>query len=116
VVLPPLWHIITPPFTIELAVTQLGWTFDSASDGLEAFSLVEWKALSISLVLADIGMPKMTGIQLGKALKTIPSLAKVPLVLMGSPNEESEALASGCDGFLLKPISMEALLQAFTNR
>jgi two-component system chemotaxis response regulator CheY len=97
---------------IELAVTHLGWTFDSAADGLEALSAAERTAASLSLVLADFGMPKMTGIELAKALKALPSLAKVPVLLMGSPHEELEAVAAGCDGFLTKPISMKALLEA----
>jgi CheY-like chemotaxis protein len=57
-------------------------------------------------------MPKMTGIELTKTLKGIPSLVHVPVVLMGMPDWESQAMAAGCDAFLAKPLSISALLDA----
>jgi CheY-like chemotaxis protein len=44
-----------------------------------ALPAVERTAPNVSLVLADIDRPKMTGIELAKALKDIPSLAQVPV-------------------------------------
>jgi CheY-like chemotaxis protein len=95
---------------IELAMIQLGWTFDSAADGLEGLSAVKRTAHNLACVLADIEMPKMTGIELTKALKSNPSLAHVPVVLMGTPDWEPQAMAAGCDAFLAKPFSVSALL------
>jgi two-component system chemotaxis response regulator CheY len=97
---------------IELTLSRLGWTFDSVADGLEALSAVERSAHNLAIVLADIEMPTMTGIELAKVLKGTPSLAHVPVVLMGAPDRESQATAAGCDAFLAKPFSISALLDA----
>jgi CheY-like chemotaxis protein len=97
---------------IELAITRLGWTFDSAADGVEALSTVERTAHHLALILVSMDLPKMTGIEVAKALKAIPSLAQVPVVLLGRPDQESEARAAGCDGFLAKPFRISALLDA----
>lgn len=96
--------------TIELALIGLGWTFDSTADGMAALSAVERAAQNLGLVIADIRMPKMTGIELVKAVKAIPSVALVPVVLMGSLQQESEARAAGCDAFLAKPFSIPELM------
>ena len=96
---------------IEMAITSIGWTVDSAADGVEALLAVERAAGNLALVLANISMPKMTGIELAKAMREIPSLSRVPVVLMGPPEQRPEALAAGCSGFLAKPISMEALVE-----
>jgi CheY-like chemotaxis protein len=97
---------------IELAIAQLGWSFDSAANGEEALSAVERTADNLALILSDVQMPQMTGIELAKAMKSIPTLAGIPVVLMGWPDEEPEARAAGCDGFLSKPVSMSDLLNS----
>lgn len=97
---------------IELAIAQLGWTFDSVSTGVEALSAVERTAHNLALVLSDVHLPDMTGIELIRELKCTPTLAHVPVVLLGWPDEEPEARASGCDGFLSKPVSMSDLLNS----
>ena len=100
---------------IELAVSQLDWTFDSAVDGLEALVAVEGTAHNLCLLLADIDMPRMTGIELAKILKSIPSLARVPVVLMGWPHQESEAREAKCDAFIAKPFSIDILLDCLES-
>jgi hypothetical protein len=45
-------------------------------------------------------------------MKGVPTLAGVPVVLMGWPDEEPGARAAGCDGFLSKPVSMSDLLNS----
>jgi two-component system, chemotaxis family, chemotaxis protein CheY len=97
---------------IELAAARLAWSFESAADGLEALSAVERTVPNLDLVLADINMPKMNGIELARTIKDTPSLAGVPVVLMSSPDRESEAWRAGCNGFLAKPFSILALLDA----
>ena len=100
---------------IELAVFQLDWTFDSAVDGLEALVAVEEKAHNLCLLLADIDMPRMTGIELAKTLKSTPSLARVPVVLMGWPDQESKAREANCDAFIAKPFSTDTLLDCLES-
>lgn len=95
---------------IELVLMKVGWTFDSAADGAAALSAARCRAHELDLVLSDIRMPKMSGIDLVKSMKGIPSLSCVPVVLMGTPEQESEARAVRCSAFLAKPFSPTTLL------
>ena len=96
---------------IVLAIAQLGWTFESAADGIEALSAIERSVDKLALVLSDVRMPRMNGIELIRALKSTPTLAQVPVVLIGWPAQESEARVAACDGFLSKPVSIADLLK-----
>ena len=65
------------------------------------------------LVLADIMMPKLDGIELVRALRAEPALAGVPVVLLSArAGEEAkiEGLDTGADDYLVKPFSSRELL------
>jgi CheY-like chemotaxis protein len=101
---------------IELAIAQLEWTFEPAVNGVEALDAAEWAGHSLCLLLADIDLPKITGIELAKALKAIPWLAAVPVVLMGWPDQESKARQPYCDAFVAKPFSTDTLLNCLDSK
>lgn len=96
---------------IELAMARLGWTFESVADGVEALSAIERSVDKLGLVLSDVRMPQMNGIELIRVLKSTPTLAHVPVVLIGWPDQEPEARVAACDGFLSKPVSIADLLK-----
>lgn len=95
---------------IELAIARVGWTFESAANGVEAFSAIERSVDKLALVMSDVQMPGMNGIELIRELKSTPTLAHVPVVLIGWPDQEPEARVAACDGFLSKPVSIADLL------
>ena len=77
----------------------------TASDGKEA--LEKLKAGDFDLVISDVEMPEMNGIDLAREMRSISS---IPLILMSGniyTKEESIALA---DYFLPKPFSLSDLL------
>ena len=89
-------------------VGQLGWTSDLASDGVEAWEKVQ--QVVPSLVVSDISMPGMNGLDLLSAIKNHPSLAHIPVVLISSEDNEAAARAAGCAAFLTKPFSAQTIL------
>ncbi len=62
------------------------------------------------LVVADISMPGMNGLDLLSAIKNHPSLAHIPVVLISSEDNEAAARAAGCAAFLTKPFSGQTIL------
>jgi hypothetical protein len=54
----------------------------------------------------------MTRIEVAKQMGSVPTLAGVPVVLIGWPDEEPGARVAGCDGFLSKLVSMSDLLNS----
>lgn len=66
------------------------------------------------IIITDVLMPEMTGIELLHKLKADPRTAKIPTILCTSVSEQEsvkEAMALGIDGYILKPIVARDLLQ-----
>jgi CheY-like chemotaxis protein len=83
----------------------------SACDGEEGVE----KALSEKpdLILMDVEMPRMSGIEACRALRENNTTKKTPIILLTSRSENSAIKAgfdSGCTEYMLKPISEEKLL------
>ena len=92
-------------FIYSIALKNAGYRVLVAADGDEGVCMAQTHAPS--LVLMDIGMPKVDGMDALKALRTdertrhIPTLALTARV---SLHQRSELLAAGFDDVLLKPI------------
>ena len=81
-----------------------------ANDGLEAF--VKAQELKPELILMDVQMPGMDGIEAVRQIKQIlPETIIVMLTVRGDDNMLFEALKNGAQGYLLKEIRSQALLE-----
>ena len=79
-----------------------------ASDGEEAVSLCE--ALQPDLVIMDMQMPRLSGPEAITQIKTAyPNIRILALTTFDDSKTVSQAMESGCDGFLLKVIEPEKL-------
>jgi CheY-like chemotaxis protein len=70
--------------------------------------------LSQTVVVVDMNMPKMNGIETIRELKSEPELAEVPAVMLSTsdnPELKKKALAAGADEFYVKPNTFNALLE-----
>jgi len=91
----------------ELYTTILeraGYTLLIGTDGEEAMGLVE-STPDIKLILLDVMLPKVHGIEVLKRLKSNLSTEKIPVLLLTNLTEESivqEALRLGAVGYLVK--------------
>jgi len=90
-----------------------GYTVTVQSSPLEALSLFEKKPGEFDLVITDMTMPKMTGVQLSEKILAI--RADLPIILCTGYHEtltEEAALDKGISKFLEKPIMPRDLYQA----
>ena len=65
-----------------------------------------------ALILMDIGLPGMDGLDFTRELKARPRTAAIPIVALTAHNMplyERAAMAAGCEGFIAKPVSPAAL-------
>jgi chemosensory pili system protein ChpA (sensor histidine kinase/response regulator) len=95
---------------MELFARDLGYAVDSAADGVDALECVGRR--TPSLVLVDLEMPRMNGVELVRALRERPATRTVPVIMItsrSSPKHRRLALEAGVDVFLTKPYTDDAL-------
>jgi signal transduction histidine kinase/CheY-like chemotaxis protein len=90
---------------------ELGFEMREAASGAEALASASLRPPS--LVLSDIVMREMDGLETIRRLRLLPALGDVPIIAMSaSPTggDESRSLAAGANTFLAKPIDLDKLL------
>ncbi|RYG34149.1 MAG: response regulator [Chitinophagaceae bacterium] len=87
-----------------------------ASNGAAAFEMLE--SHSVELILSDLMMPGIDGIEFCRKVKTNISYSHIPLVLLtAKSNSESEiaALESGADAYIIKPFKWKHVTAVIKN-
>lgn len=89
-----------------------------ARDGEEAISLIDrWDAGETppSLILLDIKLPRVNGIEVLRHLKGHPRYRRIPVVMLSSSAEERDlhdAYALGVNSFIVKPVDFDRFVNA----
>jgi two-component system, OmpR family, response regulator AdeR len=94
--------------TIELYLRHEGYRTERAADGVRGVQL--FRAARPDLVLLDLGLPEMDGLEV---LRTIRAASDVPVVILTAREEEVDellGLGMGADDYLVKPVSARKLL------
>ena len=93
---------------LRTALTGSGYEVRTADDGHSGLrSAREWQP---DLVITDISMPNMNGIELCRQLRAESTLPIIVLSVKGEEKTKVEALDAGADDYVTKPIGMDELL------
>jgi len=87
-----------------------------ASDGMEALETL--KAQKVGLILSDINMPNMDGLELLGRLKADDAFKSVPILMVtteGSQAKVLQALELGANGYVRKPFTAEQIKEKLTG-
>ena len=101
------------PRNMKVAVMALrshGYIILQAEDGEEALKIAEKEQPNI--ILMDIRLPGIDGLEVTRRLKKNPSLSSIPIVAVTAhamKGDEEQALASGCEAYVTKPIDTRQL-------
>ena len=102
------------PMNVDILQTRLashGYETVTASDGEEALAIAKEK--QPDLILLDIMMPKMDGMEVCRELKRDPTLPFMPIILVTAKSESKDIVAgleAGGDEYLTKPVDQAALV------
>lgn len=94
--------------SIELYLRNEGFKTERASDGLRALEL--WRAAKPDLIILDIGLPKLDGLEV---LRRIRNESNVPVIMLTARAEEVDELIGlglGADDYIVKPASARKLM------
>lgn len=94
----------------RILLMKEGYTVFTTADGPQGITI--FKKNHIDLVLLDLGLPSMSGIEVLKEIRRIDNKAKV-IVVTGYPSVESTVLAMQCGAwdYIQKPVDVELLLK-----
>lgn len=97
--------------SVKQTLEMSGYTVETAKDGLEAFNRVK-AGLKPDLIITDINMPNMNGIDFIKNARTI--LRFTPILALTTESQATkrdEAKKLGATGWLVKPVAGPELLK-----
>jgi len=98
-------------YVTRLMVERGGFQVREAATGREGLDLVEDRP---DLVIVDLHLPDMSGVDLCRQLKTSTRTSAIPVLqvtaLYPGSAERADALAAGADGYLARPLDGEQLL------
>lgn len=87
-----------------------------ARDGQEALDyLLDPAKLVPSIVLLDLKLPKIGGLEVLKRLRADPRTESVPVIILTSSNQDSDLIAGyklGCNSYVRKPVDFDKFVEA----
>ena len=88
-----------------------GYEVIEANNGVEAISAIENHG-NINLVLLDVLMPVMNGLEFLQNIRSKPEFMNIPIIVLTTDDtKKSEAINLGANDFLTKPINPTILLE-----
>jgi CheY-like chemotaxis protein len=94
----------------RVVLAGAGYQVRTATDGEEALRLLE--SFTPRLILMDLQLPGLDGLTLTRQLKAAPgghNIIIIALTAYAMKGDAEKAVAAGCDGYVSKPIDVEAL-------
>jgi two-component system chemotaxis response regulator CheY len=92
---------------------QVGFKkMEEAEDGAQALDMIKNADPPFDLIIADWNMPKMTGIELLKAIRADPELKHLPVIMVTAEAQKSrvlEAVQAGVSNYIVKPFTAETV-------
>lgn len=93
-----------------------GYEVEHAIDGMVGFSAAanSWP----DLIVTDIQMPRMDGIEMIKRIRESDAGKKIPIIVMSAYGQRriNDALAAGADGVVEKPIDLDVFLETVRSK
>lgn len=97
--------------SMEMLLKRAGYTVTKSESAEAAMTALE--SISPKLIITDLNMPSMNGIELIKTLKQQSKFRFTPMLMLTTESQQSrreEAKAAGATGWLVKPVEPEQLL------
>ena len=100
---------------LERKLSKLGYSVCIAENGEEA--LVQASSEQPDIILLDVKLPKLNGIEVCKRLKSSDKTKQIPIIILSAKAQSDEiaaGLKAGADRYLCKPISFPDILGEIT--
>jgi two-component system cell cycle response regulator len=111
----PILVVDDNPHNLKLATIVLqsaGYDVRTSADAEEAQMVLD--AFTPALILMDLQLPGMDGLEFTRQLKADPERRRIVVVALSAyamKGDAEKAFAAGCDGYITKPIDVERLAE-----
>lgn len=98
--------------SVTYVLEQEGYAITQAEDGLDALSKME--GAEFSMIITDVNMPNMDGIELVAKARENPAFKFTPIVVLTTESQGTkmeEGKKAGATGWIVKPFDADKLLQ-----
>ena len=96
---------------VSFTLKGVGHEVVEAQDGVIALDVLQSR--TVDLVITDVHMPNLDGIELTRRLRALPGFRQTPILLLtteSDPGKKAEGRSAGATGWILKPFTQEQLL------
>jgi CheY-like chemotaxis protein len=105
---------------MESSLRRFGFQIDLAGNGLEAVEKYQANPTKYSLIIMDIMMPIMDGLEATRQIRIFEQLnnIRIPIIALTANTfnaDRERCLSYGMDDYLAKPLNMELLAQSFRS-
>ena len=103
-------------FIVDYVLKPHGYAHIAARDGAEGLRLARRERPD--LMLLDMNMPKMNGIEFLKIMKTHPDLKTIPVIVLTTSKEQRDILGSfelGASGYMVKPVDYPKFVEILSR-
>jgi len=101
---------------VKAALMSAGYNVIEASDGKDGISKLTGE--KVHLIISDVNMPNMNGIEMVKEIKKLPNYKFTPICMLTTESEQSkmaEGKAAGAKAWIVKPFQPPKLLDAVSK-
>jgi two-component system chemotaxis response regulator CheY len=92
---------------IAFTLRAIGVSSIEAADGQEALNKIETG--NIDILIADLNMPKLNGLELISILRKNPKYKKLPMIMVTTETDRKKGLAAGANEYIVKPFKPQEL-------
>ncbi|WGW01532.1 response regulator [Vibrio sp. YMD68] len=101
---------------VSIALGGAGYEILEAKDGVDG--LKKLNGVRVHLIISDVNMPNMDGIDFVKQVKTLDKYKFTPIIMLTTENQEylkEESRKAGAKAWMVKPFKPDQMLQAVSK-
>ncbi|MGC9492874.1 response regulator [Vibrio genomosp. F10] len=101
---------------VSIALEGAGFDVLEAKDGVDGLNKLD--GVRVHLIISDVNMPNMNGIDFVKQVKTLDKYKFTPIIMLTTENQEylkEESRKAGAKAWMVKPFKPEQMLQAVSK-
>lgn len=98
---------------VKMTLERAGFEVDLAVDGVEAIQKIDITSGRFHLIITDLNMPRMDGIELIRAVRANPAYRFTPILMLTTESQADKKEAgkkAGATGWIVKPFQPEQLV------